>query len=173
MPEETLPLMTFYGGWSTYQRMLRDMLAPLTRRQLGLSVSSSEWTIGAVAQHVIANRVWWFHMWMGEGSDELAPIADWDPAAPGETPALDASELVAGLDSSWRMIEDALNRWTADDLPQVFSPPAAMSEEERKMFGDMSRQWMIWHVMEHEIHHGGEISLTLGNHGLNGIYGDF
>jgi uncharacterized damage-inducible protein DinB len=29
-----------------------------------------------------------------------------------------------------------------------------------------TRQWVIWHLMEHELHHGGEISLILGTHGL-------
>lgn len=32
---------------------------------------------------------------------------------------------------------------------------------------------IIWHVLEHEIHHGGEISLVLGQHGLPGVYGNF
>ena len=34
-----------------------------------------------------------------------------------------------------------------------------------------SRQRVIWHVLEHEIHHGGELSLALGGYGLEGIYG--
>jgi uncharacterized damage-inducible protein DinB len=30
----------------------------------------------------------------------------------------------------------------------------------------VSRSWVIYHVMEHDLHHGGELSLTLGIHGL-------
>jgi uncharacterized damage-inducible protein DinB len=69
------------------------------------------------------------------------------------------------------MISDALTRWTAADLAQTFSPPAAMSEEERRQTSDRTRQWIIWHVLEHEIHHGGELSLALGGYGLSGVYG--
>jgi hypothetical protein len=29
-----------------------------------------------------------------------------------------------------------------------------------------SRQWIIWGILEHDIHHGSEISTTLGVHGL-------
>jgi hypothetical protein len=29
-----------------------------------------------------------------------------------------------------------------------------------------SRGWVIWHVAEHDVHHGGEISQILGSHGL-------
>jgi uncharacterized damage-inducible protein DinB len=31
---------------------------------------------------------------------------------------------------------------------------------------EFSRAWVVWHVLEHDLHHGGEISLTLGMHGL-------
>ena len=29
-----------------------------------------------------------------------------------------------------------------------------------------SRAWVVWHVLEHDLHHGGEVSLTLGVHGI-------
>jgi len=32
-----------------------------------------------------------------------------------------------------------------------------------------TREWIVWHVLEHEIHHGGELSLALGGYGLQGI----
>jgi uncharacterized damage-inducible protein DinB len=32
-----------------------------------------------------------------------------------------------------------------------------------------TRGWVLWHILEHDLHHGGEISLTLGAHGLPGI----
>lgn len=30
----------------------------------------------------------------------------------------------------------------------------------------VSRQWTIWRVMNHDIHHGGELSLMLGLQGI-------
>lgn len=166
-------LITFYKGWGTYQRMLVDVVAPLSMEQLELSVSADKWTIGRTIQHIAANRVWWFQLWMNEGDRELASIIQWDP--PGEVaepPKLTASELVEGLVSSWDMIANALARWVPEDLEQFFSAPKVLSEEEQEMYGDATRQWIIWHVLEHEIHHGGEISLVLGKHGLAGIYGN-
>lgn len=172
MSDETYSLTMFYKGWGAFQQNLVAMLAPLSPEQLALPAALHRWTIGMVAQHIVANRVWWFQMWMGEGSPELAPIAHWDPADPVEQPPLDAAALVAGLEATWRMIASALDRWTPADLGQMFSPPAAMSEEERSQYGDLSRQWMIWHTLEHEILHTGELSLALGGYGLPGLYGD-
>ena len=172
MTEQSLPLMTFYKGWGTYQQSLLEMLAPLSAEQLALPAASHQWTLGMVAQHMIANRVWWFQLWMGEGSPDLAPITQWDPGEVAEPPTLAAVELVAGLEATWGMIAAALGRWTAADLEQVFSPPVVLSDAERSIFGERTRQWMIWHVLEHEIHHGGELSVALGGYGLAGIYGN-
>jgi uncharacterized damage-inducible protein DinB len=163
--------MTFYSGWATYQQSLVEMIAPLSSEQLALSAASHQWTIGMLAQHLVANRVWWFQVWMGEGSPDLAPIAHWDPADDVEQPPLSAAELVAGLESTWRMIADALARWTPADLERVFAPPAALKEEERAFFPPRTLKWILWHVLEHEIHHGGELSLALGGYGLPGVYG--
>jgi len=172
MTEQTLPLITFYQGWQTYQHSLVETIAPLSSEQLALPVAPHHWKMGMVAQHMVANRVWWFQLWMGEGSPDLAPIAHWDPADEEEQPALEAAELVAGLKSTWGMITEALARWTPADLGHVFSPPASLSEEEKSIFGELTRQWIIWHVLEHEIHHGGELSLALGGLGLPGVYGN-
>lgn len=171
MTEQTLPLITFYKGWGTYQQNLVETIAPLSPEQLALPASSHQWTIGMLAQHIVANRVWWFQVWMGKGSRDLAPIAHWDPADPVEQSPLEAAELVAGLEATWGMIAEALARWTPADLERVFSPPSALSEEERDMFGNLTLRWIVWHVLEHEIHHGGELSLALGGYGLPGIYG--
>ena len=172
MTEQALPLATFYQGWDAYQRRLVAIIAPLSAEQLALPAAAHHWTIGMIAQHMVANRVWWFQVWMGEGNPDLAPIAHWDPADEVEQPALAAAELVVGLEATWRMIEDALARWTAGDLGQVFPPPAALREDERANFPPRTRQWILWHVLEHEIHHGGELSVALGGYGLPGIYGN-
>lgn len=170
MTEQAIPLTTFYGGWATYQQSLVRVIAPLSPELLAAPTASGHWSIGMVAQHIIANRVWWFQVWMGEGSADLAPIAHWDPADNVEQPPRDAAELVAGLEETWRIIADALARWTPADLGHIFPSPARLSEEERRIFGERTRQWIIWHVLEHEIHHGGELSLALGSRGLAGIY---
>ncbi|GCE15517.1 DinB family protein [Tengunoibacter tsumagoiensis] len=172
MIEQAPSLFTFYQGWKTYQRMLVEMLAPLSPEHLALPIASDQRTIGMVVQHLIANRVWWFQVWMGEGSADLAPIAHWDPSDVAYQPVSDAATLISGSESTWGMIEETLSHWTHADLGHIFQPPAALSEEERANVPPFSRQWIIWHTFEHEIHHGGELSLALSQRGLMGIYGD-
>ncbi|MDQ2787268.1 MAG: DinB family protein [Chloroflexota bacterium] len=171
MTEQVLSLTTFYKGWGGYQQGLVNIIAPLTTEQLALPVAPHRWSLGMIAQHIIANRVWWFHGWMGEGSPDLMAIAHWDPGYDEAQPLRAATELVAGLEITWQIIADALARWTPADLGRRFPPAAFLSVEEQRNSGERTRQWIIWHVLEHEIHHGGELSLGLGAYGLAGIYG--
>jgi uncharacterized damage-inducible protein DinB len=169
--EQAQSLTPFYKGWDVYQRSLVTIIAPLSPAQLAYRAAPHHWSLGVIAQHIAATRVWWFQGWMGEGNPDLLAVAHWDPLYDAEQPPREAAELVAGLEATWQMIADALARWTPADLGRIFPPGAFLSEEEQRMVGERTRQWIIWHVVEHEIFHGGELSLGLGAHGLAGIYG--
>ncbi len=168
--EQALSLTTFYSGWGGFQQNLVKVIAPLTTEQLALRAAPHHWSIGMVVQHIVANRVWWFQTWMREGSPELASIANWEPASQEGLPPHDATELVAALESTWQMIENALAHWTPADLGYIVLQPASLNERDREMFSGLTRQWIIWHTLEHEILHGGELSLALGMYNLRAIY---
>ena len=165
MAETHVTLATFYEGWGAYQKHLVTAVAPLSPEQLALRVAPHLWPAGMIAAHIVATRVGWFHHWMGEGSSDLDPLGSWDEDG---QPSRSAAELVAGLEATWDMVRGALARWSAADLGQVFEDPypAAGEEEERRR---RSRQWIVWHLLEHDLHHGGELSLTLGAHELAGL----
>jgi uncharacterized damage-inducible protein DinB len=157
MLDDKTPLTTFYTGWETYQAHLVKAIAPLAADHLSLSAAPHLRSIGVLAAHIIAARVWWFHFVLGEGDPELAPLVKWDD---DDMPARTAGELVHGLESTWRVIENDLARWTAADLPQLFQHPRQGQQR------TYTRQWIVWHVLEHDLHHGGELSFALGMHGL-------
>jgi uncharacterized damage-inducible protein DinB len=194
MTTQQQSLLPFYAGWGRYQQHLVAAIAPLTAEQLALRNTPQGWSIGMYVTHIVANRAWWFHARMVEGSDALTPLdlwalgvceADVDPHHP-------AAELVAGLEQKWRLIEGSLARLTPADLDQSFPPltaaerarhatlvepalqPYAQMWLARERLADLaggerptrSRQWIIWGVLEHDIHHGSEISTILGVHGL-------
>jgi hypothetical protein len=146
------------------------------------------------ATHIVANRAWWFHARMGEGSADLTSLELWalGVCEGGVDPFHPAAELVTGLEKTWQMIEQTLARLTPADLFEVFPPPdeaervrhAKLVEPALQPFAQMwldaaalsgevrparSRQWIIWHVLEHDIHHGSEISTILGVHGLPAV----
>jgi len=84
-------------------------------------------------------------------------MGSWD----NEAPALAAAELVAGLEDTWRMIDQALARWTPADLGQLFSASGLLERRREEIF------WRTHAIgssaassSKHEIHHGGELFLS-------------
>ena len=162
MPDQAFSLVTLHKYWENYQQRLIATITPLTPEQLALPVISHQ-TIGELVAHMIGARFWWFHQWMGEGSPDLVQWADhWGD---DEQDTRESASLVAAFEKTWHMISPALSRWTAADLERVFTPPAPMADARPAR----AREWIVWHVLEHEIHHGGELSLALGGYGLPGI----
>jgi uncharacterized damage-inducible protein DinB len=157
MPVEQENLTPFYRGWEEYQRLLIDALRPLTAEQLAIDASVDERPIWYLVAHIIGARIGWFQGLMGEGDPSLAELDVWDVDG---APQRSAAELIDGLERTWAMIADCLKRWTPANLEDIFTRERPSGQVQR------TRGWVIWHVLEHDIHHGGEISLTLGNHGL-------
>ncbi len=155
------PLTTeIHKGWKIYQGHLVKAVASLTDEQLALQISPNLRSIMTIAAHIIVARVWWLHFVLGEGSEELRPMVKWDEE--GE-PARTAVELVAGLEATWQVMDSALMRWSESDVDQVFTFDGYSGEE------SVTRKWVIWHLLEHDLHHGGELSFVLGAHGLPAI----
>jgi uncharacterized damage-inducible protein DinB len=158
MAEENFTLTTFYTSWQTYQDHIKTSLAPLTAEQLALRAAPNLRSIGENAAHIIGCRAGWFTYVLGEdaGADVKATTSWDEPDAPART----ADELVQGLDLTWRMMTDRLARWSPADMQQTFE-----DNWDGKIV-HLSRAWIIWHILEHDLHHGGELSLTLGMHGI-------
>ncbi len=84
MTEQQTNLLLFYKGWDDYQALLIKAITPLSSAQLGLRVAPHLRSIGENVAHIISGRVSNFHMVMGEGGAEMAPLERWD--VPGCTP---------------------------------------------------------------------------------------
>jgi uncharacterized damage-inducible protein DinB len=159
---EPVYLKQIFEGWGIYQQQLTTVIVPLTPTQLRFQIAPHLRSIMTLTAHIIAARVWWFHFVMQEGSDALKPMVKWDDN--GE-PTQTAVSLVTGLNQTWDVIENGLSRWTQADLDELFHHRWPGTTENKTF----SRQWIIWHVLEHDLHHGGELSFSLGAAGLPAI----
>lgn len=152
MAEDNFTLTTFYTAWKAYQDRLAAALAPLSAEQLALRAAPGLRSVGENAAHIIGCRVGWFTETMGEAASADVTEVRWNDQP--------AAELVRGLDLTWHMMTGCLNRWTPADMQQTFTDDWDGEQVQ------LSRAWIVWHVLEHDLHHGGEVSLTLGIHGL-------
>jgi hypothetical protein len=159
MTEQQLNLFSFYKGWDTYQALLCKAIAPLSSEELALRAAPHLRSVGENVAHMISGRVSNFLV-LGEAGAEMAPLEQWD--TPG-APLRSAAELVSGLESTWQMIQLALARWVPADLEDIFV------DGEGEQAPRITRQSIIWSTIKHDLHHGGEISLTLGAHHVEAL----
>jgi uncharacterized damage-inducible protein DinB len=157
-------VLDFYAGWEQHNALLIKSLGPLTDEQLLWSPGEGFWSIRMLACHIVAARAWWFNGWMGEGDEDLKRLTSMDDDSDVTKP--DAATICAALDKSWQDVAGCLRKWTADDLTAKFQRPAPRADGTRPWW---DRRFIIWHVAEHDVHHGGEISLILGTHGAPGL----
>ncbi len=158
MTTDSQSLMAVYKGWDDYQVSLVKAIAPLSREQLAWRSAPNLRSVGEIAEHIVGGRVLWFHRILGEGSSEFAALVA--ASRPEDAVEENAAELVKWLDATWQMIEGALNRWTIADLAQTYPMPFQGGNYA------LTRQWIIWHVIAHDLHHGGELACILGMHGI-------
>src|SRR5215207_7917255 len=150
-------LDVIYENWRVYHEKLRDCIAPLTDEQLLLQPAARMWPLGQIVQHIISVRAGWFSYTLQDDDKAMNEYVSWGQR---DSPERSAVELVRGLDETWAFIEARLQLWTPADCARTFP------DEWDGQTYEVSRSWVIYHVMEHDLHHGGEVSLILGMNGL-------
>lgn len=142
-----------YEGWEGYNRSLTGAVRELTTEQFGFRAAPGMRSVGELAWHIGDGRVDWFRRIGAPSSDELqALILARDSRPPLDYTGLD---LVKWLDTTYRMIDATLVAWGVDDLDVTFE-----HAYQGKVYA-VSRQWVIWRIMAHDIHHGGQLSELL------------
>jgi uncharacterized damage-inducible protein DinB len=159
MVEQQINLLAFYKGWDTYQALLIKAIAPLSSDQLALRVAPQLRSVGENVAHIISGRVSNFLV-LGEADAEIALLEKWDQEG---APPRSVAELVRGLETTWQMIQNALVRWTPANLEDVFV------DGQGENAPHFTRQSIIWSTIKHDLHHSGEVSLTLGTHHVEAL----
>jgi uncharacterized damage-inducible protein DinB len=149
-----------YENWQGYNARLQNCIAPLTKEQLLLQPAPRMWPLGQIVQHIISVRAGWFSGTLQDPDEAMNAYMEWGQR---DSPDRSAAESVRGLDETWAFIQSRLQRWTPADCAQTFP------DEWDGQIQQVSRSWVIYHVLEHDLHHGSEVSLILGMHGLTPI----
>jgi hypothetical protein len=151
MLRATTAEMRAFESWQDYQEALKRAIAPLTEEQLQRRLIPGLRTSGEIAEHIVFGRALHLHRTLGEEVAELTPLLQWDDT---DDPPHTATEILHGLELTWRFITACLMRGSPDD---------AISEEE------VSIMQSIWGLLDHDLPHAGELSLLLGADGLPGV----
>jgi uncharacterized damage-inducible protein DinB len=151
-----------YDRWPQYNRRLTEIIGAMTDEGLAIRPAPDLRPIWATVGHTAAARVYWLCHVVGEPGAERTPFTD--PTGDGWEDHLDqprsAVELVSALDTTWSIIDGVLDGWT----------PAMLGEEIERTYADQrqihTRASILQRLLTHEAYHCGELSQTLGIHGL-------
>ncbi|CAN5299202.1 hypothetical protein BH20ACT24_BH20ACT24_15560 [soil metagenome] len=151
-----------YDMWPQYDRRLREVIGAMLPEELAIRPSADLWPIWATVGHTAGARVYWLCDIIGEAGAETTPFTA--PANTGWEDDLahprSADELTDALDSTFRLVEGCLDRWTPEMLAE---------EIHRDYFGEPqvhTRGSILQRLFSHDAYHCGELSQTLGIHGL-------
>jgi uncharacterized damage-inducible protein DinB len=139
-----------FGHWAGVRRDLFKALDQLSDAQLNFVPREGLWSLGTVARHIANAEEGWFRYavtreldkWPGEYTADAYPTVE---------------SIKALLSEVHTRTEAYLVTVDADELDAMLKMPW---DEQLSLSG------VIWHVLEHEIHHRGEIFLMLGLMGL-------
>ncbi len=151
-----------YDHWPQYNRRLIELVRPMTADQLAIRSAPDRMPIWAVVGHTAGMRVYWLCGVLGEPGAEATPF----PAADGvgweddESVPRSADELVTALETTFRIVEGCLDRWTPEMLAVAFT------REYGGVVSTHTRTSVLQRIFSHEAYHCGELSQTLGIHGL-------
>lgn len=152
-----------YSKWPEYNQLLREVVGGLTVEQLAMQPSPERWPLWATVGHAACQRVFWLCDFAGEPGAETTPFTNAAFNCPGDDDlenVLSPSALVEALDSTFRIVERCLDRWTMDMLEEEIRHPE---------WGEgwiHTRGAVIQRVYSHDVYHSAELNETLGNAGL-------
>ena len=152
-----------YSMWPHYNRRLRDVVAQMTDEQLAIRPTPERWPLWATVGHAACQRVFWLCDFAGEPGAATTPFTNAGNNCPGDDDlehVLGPDQLVEALDSTFRIVEACLDRWTVGSL----------AGEIRR--DDWDETWVhtrgavIQRVFAHDVYHCSELNESLGTHGL-------
>ncbi len=145
--------LQFFSHW---QQIRADLLAVLDKfndEDLAFVPFAGSWPVGRIMLHIANAEEGWFRYavrWELDRWPEPHQLKDY--------PTIEAIKSV--LLTVHEQTEAYLRTLTEADLTQLVELPWGESAP---------LLWIIWHVVEHEIHHRGELSFVLGLLGREGL----
>ena len=151
MTRATVVEARVFHSWQAYQDALVRGIAPLSDEQMSRRLVPGLRSVGEIAEHIAFGRALWLNQALGAPVAEVAPLLRWDEP---DDPPHSAAEVVQALDLTWRLFRARLLRGTPDD--------------EQSAEDTLALQ-ILWGMLDHDLHHIGELSFLLGGLGLPGV----
>ncbi|MBN1965722.1 MAG: DinB family protein [Anaerolineae bacterium] len=140
---------THFKHWDIVREDLIDAIDRLSEEHLDFVPVAGLWSLGTVLRHIANAEEGWFRYVVERQYNEWPP----DYTAEDYPTIASVKALLAETHARTDAYLEALDEADLDTRIPTSG-------------GDTSIRWVIWHVIEHEIHHRGEVFLMLGMLGI-------
>jgi len=141
-----------FSHWEQVRADLLEIIDKFNQDELTFTPFNNSWSVGQIMLHIADCEDNWLH---GVVQREFEPWVCYDLA---EYPTKAAIKEL--LDRARHRTVAFFEGLDENDLDKEYCTPNGES---------FTLRWIIWHVLEHEIHHRGELSLALGLLGCAGL----
>jgi hypothetical protein len=153
-----------YSIWPELNRRLRDVVAGLTEEQLAIHPAPGRWPLWATVGHLACQRVFGFCNLALEPGADATPFTNAAFNCPGDEDlehVWSPEALAAALDSTFAIVERALDTWTPDALDDLITHPEQGADDRVE-----TRGRILQRSFAHDVSHITELNETLGAHGI-------
>ncbi len=150
---EQVKLEEIFAHWKLVRKGLLATMDNFHETELQFTPYEGAWSVGEILLHIANAEQGWFR---------YSVTREFDAWPSGHTlenyPSFEAIKALLTEVHEWT--ETFISELSPEDYQRMIELP--WDEE-------IHLSWIIWHVLEHEIHHRGELSLILGLLGREGL----
>jgi uncharacterized damage-inducible protein DinB len=147
-----MKLSQFFSHWDQVHSDTLSVIGQFKEEELDHIPFEGGWSVKQIALHIAHAEEGWFRCIVEKVHEAWPPPYGADDFPTGQS-------IQYLLADSHEKTMAYLGTQTLNDLEKVVESRC----------GDFSLRFIIWHVIEHEIHHRGELSLVLGTLGRGGL----
>jgi len=141
-----------FSHWNQVRDDLLSTIDMFKEDELMFVPFTGSWSVGKIMLHIADCENYWLHFVVRH---EIEEWSYYDLVNHPTTPAI--KEVLESVRNKTMPFLDSLDE---SDLDEVYKTPEGEA---------FTLRWIIWHVLEHEVHHRGELSLVLGLLGRQGL----
>jgi uncharacterized damage-inducible protein DinB len=141
-----------FSHWDTIHRDTIAVIDKFTDSELTTISYEGGWSVAEIALHIANAEEGWFRAVVQK------KYSGWPPS-PSLIAFQSKQKITTLLKDTHIETKRYLHSLAIEDLEKVIQSD----------WGDFTIKFIIWHVIEHEIHHRGELSLILGLLGREGL----
>lgn len=151
-----MTLADFFSNYAEIRNEMIDAVTNLTQEQLDWKPANHRNSIGCLLGHIAGCEYFW-----------IEAVANKADAAEGEfnkyENARTRDKLLTRLDTAFRFTMDFLESNTIEDWDDV-TYEYVDENGKRETF---TKRWLVWHVVEHQARHRGQIFMMMRMQGLD------